>query len=106
MPLRASDVAFGNDAYCVNDVTPDGVVGKHHIIATIGSNIIMSEANNITFAQAKTSFFYRLKAKRKYNTLHLAGEEVCIELNINMLYGRHTKVCFLERITGKRSKND
>jgi hypothetical protein len=50
LPLRASDVAFGNDVYCVNDVTPDGVMGKHHIIATIGSNIIMSEANNITFA--------------------------------------------------------
>ena len=77
MPLRASDVAFGNDVYCVNDVTPDGVVGKHHIIATIGSNIIMSDANNITFAQAKTSFFYLPKVKRKYNTLHLAGKEVC-----------------------------
>ena len=100
MPLRASDVAFGNDVYCVNDVTPDGVVGKHHIIATIGSNIIMSEANNITFAQAKTSFFYRPKVKRKYNTLHLAGKEVCkkdeenlvlFELNIKLLYGRCSK---------------
>ena len=98
MPLRASDVAFGNDVYCVNDVTPDGVVGKHHIIATIGSNIIMSEANNITFAQAKTSFFYRPKVKRKYNTLHLAGKEVCkkdeenlvlFELNIKLIYGRY-----------------
>ena len=77
LPLRASDIAFGNDVYCVNDVTPDGVVGKHYIIATIGSNIIMSYANNITFAQAKTSFFYRPKVKRKYNTLHLAGKEVC-----------------------------
>jgi len=28
--LRASDVAFGSDVHCVNDVTPDGVVGKHH----------------------------------------------------------------------------
>ena len=51
----ANDVAFGSDVHCVNDVTPDGVVGKHHIIATIGSNIIMSVANNITFAIAKTS---------------------------------------------------
>ena len=100
LPLRASDVAFGNDVYCVNDVTPDGVVGKHYIIATIGSNIIMSEANNITFAQAKTSFFYRPKVKRKYNTLHLAGKEVCkkdeenlvlFELNIKLLYGRYPK---------------
>jgi hypothetical protein len=38
------------EVYFVSDVTPDGVMGKHHIIATIGSNIIMSEANNITFA--------------------------------------------------------
>ena len=53
--LTGKCVAFGNDAYCVNDVMPDGVVGKHYIIATIGSNIIMSAANNITFAIAKTS---------------------------------------------------
>jgi hypothetical protein len=45
----ANDAASGNDVYCVNDVTPDGVVGKHHIIATIESNIIMSEVNNVTF---------------------------------------------------------
>ncbi|MBQ4116645.1 MAG: hypothetical protein IJD37_04650 [Clostridia bacterium] len=32
MPLRASDEAFGNDVYCVSDVTPNGVMGKHHII--------------------------------------------------------------------------
>ena len=60
----------------------------------------MSEANNITFAQAKTSFFYRPKVKRKYNTLHLAGKEVCkkdeenlvlFELNIKLLYGRYPK---------------
>ena len=69
-------------------------MGKHHIVATFGSNIIMSEANNITFAQVKTSFFYRPKVKRKYNTLHLAGKEVCkkdevflvlFELNIKLL---------------------
>ena len=60
----------------------------------------MSEANNITFAQAKTSFFYRPKVKRKYNTLHLAGKEVCkkdednlvlFELNIKLLYRRYAK---------------
>jgi len=55
LPLGANDEAFGNDVYCVNDVTPCGVMGKHHITATFGSNIIMSEANNIIFAQAKTS---------------------------------------------------
>jgi len=58
LPLRASDEAFGNDVYCESDVTPDGVVGKYHIIATIGSNIIMSGVNNITFAQAKTSLVF------------------------------------------------
>ena len=59
----------------------------------------MSEANNITFAQAKTSFFLSPESKRKYNTLHLAGKEVCkkdevflvlFELNIKLLYGRYT----------------
>ena len=89
MSASPNDVAFGND------VTPNGVVGKHHITATIGSNIIMSEANNIIFAQAKTSFFYRPKVKRKYNTLYLAGKEVCkkdeknlvlFELNITALW--------------------
>ena len=29
------------DVACGNDVTPDGVMGKHHIIATKGRNIIM-----------------------------------------------------------------
>ena len=28
LPLRASDVDFVSDVHCVNDVTPDGVVGK------------------------------------------------------------------------------
>ena len=31
LALQASDVAFGNDAYCVSDATPDGVVGKRHL---------------------------------------------------------------------------
>ena len=34
--LAASDVDFVSDVHCVNDVTPDGVVGKHHIIASFG----------------------------------------------------------------------
>jgi len=29
--LRANDVACGSDVHCVNDVTPDGVMGKHYI---------------------------------------------------------------------------
>ena len=32
----ANDVAYGSDVHCVNDVTPYGVVGKHHIIASLG----------------------------------------------------------------------
>ena len=43
-------------------------MGKHHIIATIGSNIIMSEAGNITFAQAKTSLIFHPKVK--YSITH------------------------------------
>ena len=70
-------LATPNDVRYANDVCLTAHDGKHRIIATSGSNIIMSEANNITFAQAKTSFFYRTKVKRKYNTLHLAGKEVC-----------------------------
>ena len=31
LPLRARDVALGSDVHCVSDVTPNGVVGKHHI---------------------------------------------------------------------------
>ncbi len=35
------------------------VLGKHHIIATFGSNIIMSQVNNIIFTQAKTSLLFK-----------------------------------------------
>ena len=75
-------------------------MGKRHIIATVGSNIITSKASNIIFAQAKTSLFYRQKVKRKYNTLYLADKEACkkdeenlvlFELNIKLLYGRYTE---------------
>jgi len=31
----------------VNDVTPDGVVGKHHITASIASNIIMRSITSL-----------------------------------------------------------
>ena len=60
---------------CVHDVTPDGVVGKHRIIATIGSDIIMSGANNITFEQAKTSFFFlfSLTARERDRSQRLGG---------------------------------
>ena len=54
LPLRASDVAFGSDVHCVNDVTPDGVVGKHHITASICEQHHYAQ-HNITFALAKTS---------------------------------------------------
>ena len=64
----------------------------------------MSEANNITFAQAKTSLFYRPEQIIQYNTLHLAGKKGCkkdektlvlFELNIKLLYGRYDKGGFL-----------
>jgi four helix bundle protein len=37
----ANDVGYANDVHFVNDVAIAYVFGKHHIIATIGSNIIM-----------------------------------------------------------------
>ena len=98
MPLRASDVASGNDVYFVSDVTPDGVMGKRHIIATDGSNIIMSEASNITFAQAKASLFYRPKQIMWYkHTIPCRqgsvkkGREflVLFDFVIKQLYGRY-----------------
>ena len=46
--------AFGSDVHCVNDVTPDGVVGKHHITASICEQHHYVQ-HNITFALAKTS---------------------------------------------------
>ena len=55
----------------------------------------MSEANNITFAQAKTSFFYRPKVKRKYNTRHLAGKEALVAgMNkfLRIYYGKITEL--------------
>ena len=36
----------------------------------------MSEANNIIFAQAKTSLVYHPKAKKQCNTQYLTGKEV------------------------------
>ena len=56
----------------------------------------MSEANNIIFPQAKTSFFYHLEQIIRYNTLHLADKKVykkdekllvLFVLNIKLLYG-------------------
>jgi len=35
-PLRARDVAFGSDVHYVSDVTPNGVVGKHYSLQTLG----------------------------------------------------------------------
>ncbi len=57
----------------------------------------MSEANDITFAQAKTSLFYPTKQIMWYNTLYLAGKIVCkkdekflvlFDLFIKLLYDR------------------
>ncbi|MBP3307961.1 MAG: hypothetical protein J6L90_00820, partial [Clostridia bacterium] len=89
MSASPNDVANG----C--DVVPSAQWANITSPATIGSNIITSKASNIVFAQAKTSFFYRPKVKRKYNTLYLAGKEVCkkdeknlvlFELNITALW--------------------
>ena len=47
LPLRASDVAFGSDVHYVSDVTPNGVVGKHHITLRHRRNLsILSNISN------------------------------------------------------------
>ncbi len=51
LPLRASEVAFGSDVYCVSEVSPYGEVGKHHITATAGSNIIMRSITSLWRSQ-------------------------------------------------------
>ena len=55
--LRASDVAFGNDVYCANDVTPNGVVGKHHCVylnisLIMKKRILRIAVNNIVYGFA------------------------------------------------------
>ena len=71
LPLRASDVAFGSDVHYVSDVTPGGVVGKHHITATIGSDITMSEANSIAAACRNITLYKR--SIIWYNTVRKRG---------------------------------
>ena len=52
--MCSSDLAYGSDVHFVNDVMPDGIVGKHHIIASFGEQHHYAKYN-ITFASAKTS---------------------------------------------------
>ena len=70
MSAPPCDVAFG----C--DVVPSAQWANITSLATIGSNIIMSEASNITFAQAKTSFLYHPKVKNSVTHYTLQGVEV------------------------------
>ena len=35
--LWANYVAFGNDVYCVNDVMPNGIMGKHHSLQRLNN---------------------------------------------------------------------
>ena len=74
--LRANDAAFGNDVCFTNDAAPYGAVGKQHIIAPIGSSIMIREANHIISARTKTSFIYHLRRKLQYNILQLSGKTV------------------------------
>ena len=47
LPLRASYVDFISDVHFVSGVTPYGVVGKHLITATKGSNITMQSISSL-----------------------------------------------------------
>ena len=55
--------ALPDDVACGNDVVPLAQLANITSLATIGSNIIMSEANNIIFAQANTSYILYSKNK-------------------------------------------
>jgi len=55
LPLRASDVDFVSDVHCVNDVVPSAQWANITSLRALARNIIMSVANNITFATANTS---------------------------------------------------
>ena len=63
----------------------------------------MSEANNITFAQAKTSLLYHPTINIWYNTLYLAGKDVyekgrdfpvLFDFCYKLLYGRYANAVF------------
>ena len=91
MSASPNDVAYGND------VVPSAQWASITSLATIGNNITMSEANNITFAQAKTSFLYRPKTKCRITHYTLQSKVVCkrdekissLLTLIKLLYGRH-----------------
>ena len=55
--LRANDALFEHDVSCGHDVCPRHMQGKHHIILTIGQNIIFGRRPKISlFAEQTTSF--------------------------------------------------
>ena len=81
LPLRTSDVDFASDVHFVNDVTPDGVIGKHHIIATAGSNIIM---RSITSLLLKQKHHFITKRTRPHNEI----ECVSMKFDITMSEAR------------------
>ena len=62
MSASPNDVAYGND------VVPSAQWASITSLATNGSNIIMSEANNITYIPSEN--------KISYNTLYLASKTV------------------------------
>jgi hypothetical protein len=53
LPFWANDIACGDDFHFANDAAPEGVMGKHHTAAPLGSNIIVSVANNIACPRDK-----------------------------------------------------
>ena len=59
LPLRASDVDFVSDVHCGSDVVPSAQWANITSLRASARNIIMSIANNITFATAKTSLAYQ-----------------------------------------------
>ena len=61
----------------MNDVTPDGVIGKHHIIAIVDSNIIM---RSITSLLLKQKHHFAKKRTQPHNEV----ECVIIKIDITI----------------------
>ena len=62
-------VASPNDVRSANDVCLAAHWGKHRIIATVGSNIILSEAKNIISPQAMHHLKYFRETIEKYQKM-------------------------------------
>ena len=64
LPFWANDIACGDDFHFANGAAPDGVMGKNHTAAPLGSNIIVSVANYTIVSVANNIACPRDKIRR------------------------------------------